>query len=213
MAAPSKLIHITVEAKDMTPELRAVISRVEELESQVAHLAALVTEQSDTGRTIAAHSFVVKDGDDCDRARLGMLKDPRGDKAQPVLQLLDPDGRARIGAGVDQQGAWFELQTSSGSPFLQATEMGEGKSRVALHDADGNLRLSFFVSTEEVSVHLLGADKRQHVEVSLFSSGEAKLVMNDATGDPRVLLAVEERKGPILAFMTGEEVIWRIPSQ
>jgi hypothetical protein len=38
----------------MTPELEAITRRLEEAEKQIAHLAALVVEQSDADRTITA---------------------------------------------------------------------------------------------------------------------------------------------------------------
>ncbi len=77
----------------MTPELQALALRLEEVEKQIAHLAALVVGQSDTDRTVVARSFVVKDELGKRRAELGM-KIPAGKtEERPCLALSIPTGK------------------------------------------------------------------------------------------------------------------------
>lgn len=71
----------------MTPEFQAIVERLEELEKQVAHLQALVTEQSDPGRAVVAESFVVKDEQGQRRAELGMVIPVGQTEAHPWLGL------------------------------------------------------------------------------------------------------------------------------
>jgi hypothetical protein len=67
----------------MTPELQAITQRLEEVERQVAHLAALVTEQTDTDRTVEARRFVVRDEQGQRRVELGTVTNPR-DKDEAI---------------------------------------------------------------------------------------------------------------------------------
>jgi hypothetical protein len=56
---------------------------LEDLEVQVAHLAALVTEQSDSDRTVVARGSVVRDAQGLRRAELGAVI-PEG-KTEEIL--------------------------------------------------------------------------------------------------------------------------------
>src|SRR5215472_7797709 len=78
----------------MTPELRDITRRLEEVEKQVAHLAALVTEQSDPDRTVVARCFALRD--ERGRGRATLESTPTG----PCLGLFDSGGTLRACMGV-----------------------------------------------------------------------------------------------------------------
>ena len=105
----------------MTPELRAITQRIEEVEKQVAHLAALVTEQSDTDRTVVAHSFVVRDEQGRRRAELGMSVPVGHKEADPWVGIFDADENLRACIGVGGrgkhgaiEGPWLEMYNQKG---------------------------------------------------------------------------------------------------
>jgi hypothetical protein len=58
---------------------------------------------------------------------------------------------------------------------------------------------------------LFSPDEKQHLRLELFSSGQASLVMQDAEGDPRLFLATESERGPVLSFFKDNKVIWSTP--
>ena len=114
----------------MTPELQAITQRLEEVERQVAHLAALVTEQTDTDRTVEARRFVVRDEQGQRRVELGTVTNPR-DKDEaiygPWLGLFDADERVRACIGVRGRGAhgriegpWLELYNENGKSGVES---------------------------------------------------------------------------------------------
>ncbi len=148
----------------MTPELQAIVQRLEEVEKQVAHLQALVTEQSDPDRAVVAQSFVVKDERGQRRAELGMVIPVGWTEAQPWLGLFDANDSLRACIGVGAEGPWLELYNAKGKA----------------------------------------------VALELHSSGQASLVMQDANGDPRLLLTAESDR-PTLAFFKDNKVFWSAP--
>ena len=193
----------------MTFELQALMKRLEDVEKQVAHLAALVDEQSDANRTVVARSFVVRDGKGNRRAELGSVI-PRGEtEEQSWLGLFDSKENVRGCLGVDEGGAWLELYSASRQAIAEVREFQDGP-RVALFDANGSTRISLKVSEDGSFAYLFTPDGKQNLRLELFSSGQASLVMQDAVGDPGLLLATEP-KGPVLAFFKDNKTIWSTP--
>jgi hypothetical protein len=194
----------------MTPELQALSRRLEELEKQVAHLAALVTEQSDTDRTVVAQSFVVRDEREQRRAELGMVIPEGQTEAQPWLGLFDANEGVRACVGVGREGGWLELYSAKGQAIAEIVEFRDGP-RIALFDANGNTRLSLAVSEGGSFAYLFSPNGKQHLRLELFSSGQATVVMQDPSGEPRLLLAVDENSRASLAFLKDNNVLWTAP--
>lgn len=194
----------------MTPEMHALSQRLEGLEKQVAHLAALVTEQTDNNRTVVAQRFVVRDEENQRRAELGIVRLKGETEAQPWLGLFDANGRIRTAMSVEANGGRLELYNPQGQAVLELKEYREGP-RLALFDATGSTRLSLTVSEDGSFIYLFNADGKQNLRLELHSSGEECLVMQDANGNPRVLLAANGERGPVIAFFKNEEVFWQVP--
>lgn len=193
----------------MTPELQALTKRLEEVEKQLADLAAAVDEQANTDRTVVARSFVVRDGKGHRRAELGSVI-PRGETEEHSwLGLFDSLENVRACLGVDEEGAWLELYGAKGQAIAEVREFQDGP-RVALFDASGSTRISLKVSEEGSFAYLFTPDGKQNLRLELFSSGQASLVMQDASGDPSLLLTTE-RKGAVLAFFKDNKTIWSVP--
>ena len=194
----------------MTPELQAISERLEEVEKQIAHLAALLTEQSDTGRTVVARRFVVVDEKEQRRATL------ESTRAGPYLGLFDGNQNLRAGLGVTaataprQEGSWLQLFGEKGRVVAEVREYQDGP-RIALFDTNGDTRISFNLSESGSFAYLFGPSGKEHLRLELFSSGQVSMVMQDASGKPRVLLAAEATMGPTLAFMTNDAVFWSAP--
>jgi hypothetical protein len=194
----------------MTPELQAISERLEEVEKQVAHLAALLTEQSDTSRTVAARRFVVVDEKEQRRATL------ESTRAGPYLGLFDSHENLRAGLGVTaatalgHEGPWLQLFGEKGRVVAEVREYQDGP-RVALFDANGNTRINLNLSENGSFAYFFGPSGKQHLRLELFSSGQVSMVMQDTSGEPRVLLSAEATTGPILAFMTDNNVAWSAP--
>jgi len=194
----------------MTPELQALTQRLEDVEKQVAHLAALVVEQSDTDRTVVARSFVVRDGQGRRRAKLGTVTPVGQTEEQPFLGLLDANENLRARLAVNEEGPRLELYSAKGQGVAEVSEFQDGP-RVALFDANGNTRISLKVSEDGSFAYLFSPDGKQNLRLELFSSGQAILVMQDAKGGPRLLLATESETGPVLSFFKDDKVIWAAP--
>jgi len=194
----------------MTPELQAISERLEEVEKQIAHLAALLTEQSDTSRTVVARRFVVVDEKEQRRATL------ESTRAGPYLGLFDANQNLRAGLGVTaataprQEGSWLQLFGEKGRVAAEVREYQDGP-RIALFDTNGDTRISFNLSENGSFAYLFGPSGKEHLRLELFSSGQVSMVMQDASGKPRVLLAAEATMGPTLAFMTNDAVFWSAP--
>lgn len=195
----------------MTPELQAIVQRLEELEKQVSHLQALVTEQSDPDRAVVARSFVVRDGQGRWRAKLGTVIPAGQTEEHPSLGLLDANENLRARLAVDAEGPRLELYSAKGQAVAEVCELQDGP-RVALFDANGNTRISLKVVSERGSfAYLFSPDGKQNLRLELFSSGQATLVMQDVNGDPRLLLATDSETGPVLSFFKDDKVIWTAP--
>ena len=194
----------------MTPELQAIFERLEDVEKQVAHLQALVTEQSNPGRAVVAESFVVKDERGQRRAELGMVIPVGQTEAHPWLGLFDAEESVRACIGVDAGGPWLELYNAKGQAVAEVREFRDGP-RVALFDANGSTRISLAVSEDGSFAYLFGPNGKQHLRLELFSSGQASLVMQDREGEPRSLLVVSESSGASLAFLKDNNVQWIAP--
>lgn len=127
----------------MTPELEAITLRLDDLEKQVAHLAALVTEQSDKDRTITARGFVVRDTEGKDRATLALYE--KG----PVLGIFDANGKVGAGLGITTEGPFLELYDANGTMRVQlAVNAGEASS-LQIYDANGNKRVRLCLDERE----------------------------------------------------------------
>jgi len=160
----------------MTPDMQAIVRRLEEVEKQVAHLQALVTEQSDPDRAVVARSFVVKDADGKERAALQLhegfsglwLFDANGNpraglvvttEGEPNLALRDTEGRASVDICVDENGPTINLFDANGKPCriilrdaddkqLLTLEVGERGPKLILFGTDGIARAALAVSSE-----------------------------------------------------------------
>jgi hypothetical protein len=104
----------------MSPDMQSIAQRLEELEKQVAHLGALIIEQSDPDKrvaagTIAARNFVVRDEKWQRRAELGMVTTVGQTEAQPYWGLFDAGDRGRACIHVDAEGPSLELYSANGN--------------------------------------------------------------------------------------------------
>lgn len=198
----------------MTPELKALTQRLEEVEKQIAHLAALTVEQSDTDRTVVARQFIVKDVQGTSRAVLGMAI-PKGDTEEsPWLGLLDANGNVRTCLSVGAEGAAFEIYNAKGQAIGEVREFQDGP-RIALFDSEGNTRACLKVKEDGLSesgsfAYLFSPDGKQGLRMELFSSGQASLVMSGVSGDSRLILAVDSDE-PGLAFIKDDKAFWTVP--
>jgi hypothetical protein len=194
----------------MTPELQAISERLEEAEKQIAHLSALLIEQPDKSRTVVARRFVIVDEKERRRAIL------ESTRTGPYLGLFDANENMRAGLGVTDStvprhdGPWLQLYSEKGRVVGEVREYPDGP-RMALFDANGNTRISLNVSENGSFAYLFSPSGKQHLRLELFSSGQVSMVMQDAGGDPRVLLAADATMGPTLAFMTDNNAFWSAP--
>ncbi len=195
----------------MIPEVEALAQRLEEVEKQVAHLAALVTELSDTDRIVTARSFVVRDETGKRRAELGMMiaagetkerpslglfdhEDVRAlltlPEEGPLLQLTHPKTKAVVNIGVDENGPGIDLLDANGKRRVFVT-VRETVSQVALFSSDGkrHLVLAVFPSGEP-SLSMCDGNGKSRLALGLSSSGEPCLDMSDGNGSQRFSLAL-----------------------
>lgn len=200
----------------MTPELQALTQRLEELEKQVAHLAALVVEQSDADRTIAAQSFIVRDSDGRRRAELGTVIPEGQTEESSWLGLFDADENIRACIGVGGrgkqgpiEGPWVELYDTKGNAAVEIDVDEHGPS-VRLFNEDGKPTVALATSELGPCVTISNPNGKERVSISVFLSGAPALVMEDAAGDKVLKLAVE-RDGPRLAFGRDNKVLWSAP--
>jgi hypothetical protein len=216
--------------------MQAIAQRLDELEKQVAHLAALATEQSDTDREIVARGFVVKDAEGKKRAALGTYEQG------PSLDLFDANGTFRAGVGAMSKGSSIVLHDANGKCRMRL-EWGEERQRggpwIGLYDAEGILRLDALVEdgygpalilrdqhtnpgvvaqiTEpgaSVAVHHANSKRRATLEVS--TSGTASLFMGEQSTDtqpapgPSLRLTVNN-DGACLLLGDDNRVVWSAP--
>jgi hypothetical protein len=196
----------------MTPELRAIFQRLEEVERQVAHLAALATEQSDPDRTVVARCFALRDKKGRGRATL------ESTETGPCLGLFDADGDLRACMGVaesttpkEDEGPYLILYGTSKKKIAEVRGCQDAPG-VALFDANGKLRIFLTAKESGSFVYLYSPNGKQNVRLELFSSGQASFVMQDANGDPRLMLSAEADKGPVICFLNRDEVSWSVPT-
>lgn len=195
----------------MTLELQVLTQRLEAVEKQVAHLAALVVEQSeDTDRTVVARSFVVRDRQGQRKAELGTVIRVGQTEESPWLGLFDDNQTARACMGVSAEGPWLQLCSAKGQAVAEVME-DQGGPRVSLFDASGNIRISLYLSDGGSFASLFSSDGKQHLRLELFSRGQASLVMKDANGDTSLLAATHSDTGPVLVLFKGDDVIWKAP--
>jgi hypothetical protein len=204
------------EAESMTPELQALALRLEEVEKQVARLAALVAEQTDTDRTVVARSFVVRDEQGQRRLELGVV--PIGE-GSPWLGLFDTNENVRACIGVGGEGTsgpiegpWFELYNEKRKAVVEIRTGEGGNPVMRLLDANGKPTVGVMTSELGPFVVLSNTNGKQCLTMSISSSGAPWLVMQDADGD-RVLKLAVESDGPCLVFGKNNQVFWSAPQR
>lgn len=198
----------------MTPELQALTQRLEDIEKQVAHLAALVVEQSDAVRSVAAQSFVVRDSDGRRRAELGMVIPKHATEECPWLGLFDADEsiRACICVGGERaiEGPSVELYDAKGKVGVEI-EIGDHGPSVRLFNEDGKATIAIATSELGPCVMVSNPNGDQRLIINTSLSGAPQLLMEDAGGDKVLKLAVES-DGPHLLFEKDNNVFWSAPS-
>jgi len=204
----------------MTPELQALTQRLEEIEKQVAHLAALVVEQSDTDaikHTVAAQSFVVRDSEGRRRAELGMVIPKDGVEEAPWLGLFDADENLRACVGVAGngkegpiEGPWIELYDARGNVGLEI-EIGEHGPSLRLFNDEGKATLA--VTTSElgpcVMVKNPNGEESLMLHTSLAGAPELLIVDNGRHGN-QLKLTIDDN-GPCLLLGKDNKVFWSAP--
>ena len=200
----------------MTPELQALTQRLEDIENQVAHLAALVVEQSDAEPTVAAQSFVVRDSNGRRRAELGTVIPEGETEESPWLGLFDAEERIRACIGVGGrgkhgsiEGPWVELYDAKGNTAMEI-DIGEHGPSVRLFNENGKATVAIATSELGPGIVLSNPDGKENLSLSISLSGAPWLLMEDATGDKVLKLAVES-DGPRLSFGKGNKVFWSVP--
>ena len=126
-----------------TPDLAAVVARLEKVERQnrrlkTAGIAVLVLaaagllmgQAMPKARTVEAEGFVLKDERGEVRAKLAM------DKGRPMLALSDEHGMPRVGLLVDKDGPMLGMGDEYGMPRVELSVSKEGP-RLILADDNG----------------------------------------------------------------------------
>lgn len=203
----------------MTPDLQDVAQRLNEIEKQVGHLAAIVTEHSDTDRSITARSFIVRDEHGKRRAELGMevptgraeaipllgLFDNENVRALislpeegPMIQLSHPRNKAVVDVDVDEHGPQIDLRNANGKRSLYVVAK-QDEPQVTLFDANEKRRLLLLVSPSgEPCVFMYDASGRVRMTLQASSTGEPVLVMYDGNAQPRLSLELSSAGEPYL---------------
>jgi hypothetical protein len=219
----------------VTPDMQAIANRLDELEKQVAHLAALATEQSDTDREVVARGFVVKDAEGKKRAALGTHEHG------PSLALFDANGTFRAGVGVTSKSSSIELHDGNGKCRMQLKWDGDGQKGpwIGLYDAEGRLRLDAQVEDgygpmlilrdqhanpgviaqvmePGASVEVRHANSKRQAILEMSNSGTASLFMGEpgtqAQPAPGLSLKLKvSNDGPCLLFGKDNTVVWSAP--
>lgn len=119
----------------MTPELQAVVERLEEAEKQVNHLASLVIAKSDTDRTVEARRFIVRGEDGQPRAELSTRDEETG------FYLFHANGKVGVEIGIGDQGPRVVFWDANGKRRATLeTLAAPGGPWLGLFDANGNVR-------------------------------------------------------------------------
>jgi hypothetical protein len=200
----------------MTPELQALTQRLQDIEKQIAHLAALVVEQSDADQNIAAQSFVVRDSEGRRRAELGTVIPVGGTEESPWLGLFDANENVRVcigvggnGKGGPIEGPWVELYDARGNIGLEI-RIDDGRPAVRFFNENGKATLAVATSEFGPMMVLLNPEGKEKVSMSISHSGAPWLVMEDAVGDKVLKLAVES-DGPQILLGKDNKVFWSAP--
>jgi hypothetical protein len=197
----------------MTPDLRGIVERLEEVEKQIAHLAAIVTEHADTDRTVVARQFVVRDERGQRRIELGTVIPEGQIEESPWLGLFDANENLRACIGVGGrgkhgplEGPWIELYDGLGNV---AAEIRVDENRPAIRFFNENGKTTVAVGTSELgpSVALVNPNGKESLTLSISLSGQPWMVMEDANGDKVLKLAVDSN-GPCLLFGKDNKVFW-----
>jgi len=191
----------------MTPEMQAIVRRLEEAEKQIAHVAAVLTEHSDPDRAVEAQSFIVRDEQGQRRAELG-LRIPIGlAEPHPWLGFFDAAEHLCACIGVGAKGPWLEMYNEKGKVGVEITFEADNPT-LRLFNEDGNPSLAVANSKLGAFLALLNPDGKERLSMSL--SGNPKLLMNDASGETVLKLAADS-DGPHLLFGKGNKVFWSAP--
>lgn len=203
----------------MTPELQALTQRLEEVEKQVAHLAALIVERSDadaTKHTIAAQSFVVRGSEGRRRAELGVVI-PDGDKEEyPWLGFFDADESIRACVGVAGtgkrgtiEGPFIELYDARGKVGLEV-EIGEHGPSLRLFNESGKATLALTTSELGPCVQVSNPNGDECLMIHTSLEGAPELSIDDGRHD-KVLKLTVDGDGPRLLFGKDNKVFWSAP--
>lgn len=200
----------------MTPDMQAIVQRLEEAEKQIAHLAALLTERSDPDRAVEAQSFVVRDEAGQRRAELGMSIPAGHTEPHPWLGLFDADARVRACIGVGgrgrsgpTEGPWFEMYNEKGHVGVEIG-FSDDNPTVRLFNEDGTPTVALAGSELGPCIAVLNPSGKQRLSMSISLSGDPWLVMEDANGDTVLKLATGQN-GPQLVFAKDNKVFWSAP--
>jgi hypothetical protein len=213
----------------MTPELEALARRLEEVEKQIAHLGALVVEQSDTERAVVAQNFVVTDTRGVRRAELGLVIPAGETEVRPWLGLFDTDGNPRACLGLEEKGVFFELFNgkhkalhvgvdddgpgimlldANGKPSVHVG-VDENGPAITLLDANGKPSALVGVSEDGPWISLHSPSGKPRVKLGFSPSGSTTLYMGDTEG-ASAKLAVDS-DGASLQFGKDNKVFWSAP--
>ena len=214
----------------MTPELQAVVERLEETEKQVSHLASLVVAQSDTDRTVEARSFIVRGADGQPRAELSARDE------ETAFCLFHADGKVGVEISIREQGprlvfcdtngtrrATLETLAAPGGPWLGLFD-ANGNVRACLGTSSGGGRWTDGPGAPEEGPWLEFYDARQKSVVNVragehgpriglfygnlnrgidlaLSEGGPEIALFDANGKPSVVVQAPEAGGPGRLFL------------
>lgn len=183
-----------------TPDLEAVVKRLEKVESQNRRLkwagglvlvvlcaVVLMGQASPKKRIVEAEQFILRDVDGNMRAFLSLVED------SPSLVLHDKHGNPVVLLGVFQDGspslAFFDKQHNP----CAVLSVSDGSPSLTLRDKDGKIRakLSLF-DDGSPSLALRDKDGKTRAELSTFGDGLPLLVLYDRHGKSRASLGVRE---------------------
>ena len=200
----------------MTPDMQAIVQRLEEAEKQIAYLSALLTERSDQDRAVEAQSFVVRDEQGQRRAELGMSLPAGHTEPHPWLGLFDADARIRACMGVGGggpsepiEGPWFEMYNEKGNIGVEIG-FDEDNPSLRLFSEDGKPAVAVATSELGPFITLLNPCGKQCLNISISISGNPSVLMQDANGDTVLKLAAAG-DGPHLSFAKDNKVFWSAP--
>lgn len=203
----------------MTPELQDLTQRLEEVEKQVAHLAALAVERSDTDackRTLAAQSFIVRDSEGRRRAEFGMVIPDGGTEADPWLGFFDADESIRAGMGFARtgkrggiEGPWIELYDARGKVGVEI-EIGEHGPSLRMFNENGKATLAVTTSELGPCVTVSNPNGDESLTIHTTLAGTPELLIDDGRHDNLLKLAVGD-DGPCLLFGKDNKVFWSAP--